>query len=47
MLFQNAGDYVVLVRLGDFGAAEGAREEAGAFVGAEVVDEERQAERAR
>ena len=38
MLFEDAGYYVVVVGLGDFGAVEGAGDEG--FVGAEVVDED-------
>src|SRR5271156_5703696 len=37
-LFEDAGDHVVVVGLGDFGAVEGAGDEG--FVGAEVVDED-------
>jgi hypothetical protein len=36
-LFEDAGDYVVVVGLGDFGAVERARDQG--FVGAEVIDE--------
>jgi hypothetical protein len=37
-LFEDAGDYVVVVGVGDFGSVEGAGDEG--FVGAEVVDED-------
>src|SRR6266550_9161201 len=37
-LFEDAGYYVVVVGVGDFGAVEGAGDEG--FVGAEVVDED-------
>ena len=38
MLFEDAGYYVVVVGLGDFGSVEGAGDQG--FVGAEVVDED-------